>query len=159
MNGGWTDLLKGRSRRNRAYAKHKLTFFERYFPSAFKVARGKLTRHYVDLFAGPGVWHDPDGGRHLGSPLKALALSAHAGPGNGFTEAFFVNRNGEDHEALASRIELMVERGMTDLAQDRIHLIHGDANEELAAATSTSSSRSTWRCSVSSGTRSNTPTP
>ncbi len=127
----WADILRGRSRQNGEYAKHKLTFFDRYLPPAFVATSRKLTRHYVDLFAGPGVWRDPGGHHHLGSPLKALSISADVGTGKGFTEAFLVNRDPKGHAALSVRIDNMVARGLTNLPRESIHLLGTDANEEI----------------------------
>lgn len=126
-----SDLLAGHCRSNALYATQKLSFFDRYFPAAFKVAARKYDRVYIDLFAGPGVWQDPQGHRRLGSPLRALSISKERGNGRGFTEAYFVNQAPEDHEALGDRVDAMVEEGLTDLPRDKIHVIRGDANTEI----------------------------
>ena len=74
------------------------------------------------------MWHDRSGRRHLGSPLKALALSGDAAPGDGFTEVFLVNKDHRDHMALDTRIDMLVDRRLTNLPRDRIHVAHDDAN-------------------------------
>ena len=128
----WHDVVAGRSRPNGPYAAHKLTFFDRYLPPAFKATKKKRTRHYLDLFAGPGVWNTPDGARHLGSPLKVLELCTQLPFGEAFTELYFVNRAGEDHEALNARVDMMVERGLTNLPREAIRTIHADANRTIS---------------------------
>ncbi|MEK9499859.1 three-Cys-motif partner protein TcmP [Gaopeijia maritima] len=128
MDAAWEQVLKGRSRQNGAYAASKFTFFDNYLPPAYSVTKKKRTRHYVDLFAGPGVWNDPAGTRHLGSPLKVLSLSSARRYGHGFTEAFLVNKSLADHEALTRRVDLMVEEGLINIPRARIHTLHGDAN-------------------------------
>jgi three-Cys-motif partner protein len=125
MTDPWAEILAGHSRQNGSYA----AFFDRYLPPAFAATRRKLTRHYVDLFAGPGVWHEPYGLRHQGSPLAALQLSATVPPGHGFTEVFLVNKDQADHDALSARVDLMVERGLTNLPRAAIHTVHADAND------------------------------
>lgn len=129
LDGQWDEVLSGRSRPNGSYAAAKFTFFDNYLPPAFKITRKKHTRHYIDLFAGPGVWNDPSGARHLGSPLRVLSLSNQLEYGEGFTEAYLVNKDPEDHAALSNRVDLMVERRLTNLPRHRIHTVQGDANE------------------------------
>ncbi len=128
MTEPWQAILSGRSRQNGAYAAQKLTFFDRYLPAAFTATKKKVTRHYVDLFAGPGVWNEPAGKRHLGSPMKVLKLSAQLPSGDGFTEVFLVNKNLADHEALSARVDRMVADGLTNLPRTQIHTINADAN-------------------------------
>ncbi|RMH11867.1 MAG: hypothetical protein D6701_14440 [Gemmatimonadetes bacterium] len=92
MDGAWSELLGGHCRTNRSYALEKFTFFDRYLPAAFRATKRKRTRHFVDLFAGSGVWRDEAGDRHLGSPLHVLRLSTES-EAPGFTEFFFVNKD------------------------------------------------------------------
>lgn len=127
----WVDILSGVARPNGAYAVQKLTFFDRYLSPAFQATRRKLTRHYLDLFAGPGVWEDPTGQRRIGSPLKALTLSGAVPYGEGFTEVFLVNQDETDHAELDRRVDLLVERGLTNLPRSKIHCVQGDANVEV----------------------------
>lgn len=130
MTGGGARLPKGGSDRvriNGRYALKKMTFFDNYLPPAFDVAAKKVTRHYVDLFAGPGIWADNRGKQYLGSPLKVLEISGEAGP-KGYTHATFVNKNRKDHAALLARVDQMVAEGRTNIPRHQIKLVWGDAN-------------------------------
>jgi three-Cys-motif partner protein len=78
-------------------------------------------RHYVDLFAGPGLCRfDDDSGEADGSPLVALGVP------HPFTQYHFVDTDGAALEALKRRIE---QRGITA----SVAYYQTDANEAVDA--------------------------
>ena len=87
-----------RARANRAYAKEKLSFIERFVPPALTVDTTMPARVYVNLFAGPGRNVDPlTRDEFDGACLRALAAR-----GLG-THAVLVNLDADDH-ALGVRL-------------------------------------------------------
>jgi three-Cys-motif partner protein len=60
------------ARENGLYARKKLDFLKRYLPLALQATKRKPTRHYVDVFAGPG-WNIAKGNEteFEGSPIIA----------------------------------------------------------------------------------------
>lgn len=117
------------ARDNGEWGKDKLQFLEEFGPLALKATSAKHTRIYLDLFAGPGinVTRDRSTEEYLGSPLRALSLEA---PGSGarFTDAYFVNLDIDDNEALAARVAEAVAGGSSLLPAGSIHCLHGDSN-------------------------------
>lgn len=109
----------------------KLEFLTQFGPPALDATKTKLTRCYIDMFAGPGV----NIGRttreeFLGSPLSALDL---VGPqtGTAFTDAFLVNESRTGHEALTTRIDRLYSSAPRATSRDRVRTILGDVNTEI----------------------------
>jgi three-Cys-motif partner protein len=121
-----------RARDNGPWAREKLEFLQRFAPPAFKVAKTKLSRHYLDLFAGPGLNKIRKSGEEIeGSPLRALSLCSETDPSLHFTHATFVNRNRLDHGALETRVARRFEAGDSVIAEANVRCVQGDANEVL----------------------------
>ena len=100
------------ARENGRWALEKLEFLEYYGRVALTVTRTFRTRHYLDLFAGPGMnvdMHRP-AEEWEGSPLRALRLVDEAEQTVAFTHATFVNKSEEDFSALRVRIDRLYER-------------------------------------------------
>lgn len=121
-----------RARDNGAWAREKLEFLERFAPPALKVAQRKLTRHVLDLFAGPGINMLRGSTTELeGSPLRALALHADGDTSRRFTHATFVNRNRADHRTLQERVSRRMTTRRSLIPAANVRCVHGDANELL----------------------------
>lgn len=121
-----------RARDNGEWGIDKLEFLSEYGPIALKATQGKRTRHYLDLFAGPGVNVVRGGAREFeGSPLRALEIHAPGDSRIHFTDAWFVNRDRRDCEALESRVARRASERRLLLDVANVHLIRGDANEHV----------------------------
>ena len=110
----------------------KWSFLDEYGPVALKATTRKMTRVYVDLFAGPGLNSlsgSGDGEIIEGSPLRALELRTADAPPLSFTDAYLVNQVTEEDDALRRRIEQRIAAGRSRIPARRIHLLHGDANQ------------------------------
>ena len=119
------------ARKTGDYAREKLDWLEEYFRAALSATTKKLDRAYVDLFAGPGV--NLSGRLEFeGSPLRALRARGGGQRGPAFTEAFLVNADLAQHQALQKRVSHLVERGESTVSSDKTTLIHGDANLEIS---------------------------
>jgi len=117
-------------RDNGEWAKRKLEFLEQFGPVALKATRTKVSRVYVDLFAGPGINQpEPPQVPFDGSPLRALSLRSDIG--EAFTDAYFINKDPLDHAALDARVSAAIRDGHSYVSRDRAHVWHGDANERL----------------------------
>jgi three-Cys-motif partner protein len=92
------------ARRNGAWAKDKLSFLDEFIPPALQATFRKLQRHYVDLFAGPGINVDDSGEEFEGAALRVLKMTAQSNPSVGFTHAKLVNLDPRADEALRQRI-------------------------------------------------------
>jgi three-Cys-motif partner protein len=98
------------------------------------MARKKISRHYVDLFAGQGSFRDEQGRIHDGSALRALTMGGPDAPGIvGFTDATLVNLYEVHHDALRSRVDALCAAGRSGLPRSRIQLLQADANEAIPA--------------------------
>lgn len=119
-----------RARDSGEWGEEKLDFISTFGPPALKATAAKRSRHYIDLFAGPGI--NRVRGRTLefdGSPLRALELAAPGDPGTAFTDAVFVNRDRRDHEALEQRVAFRAADGRSRISVHRVRCIRGDANK------------------------------
>ena len=111
------------------WAKEKLDFLDRCFPPALAATRSKIQRHYVDLFAGPGLNVDPRNGEEFsGSALRALTARSQADPRVYFTHGWLVNLEAEDHEALFARVERLFAEGRCPTARGNVRNVPDDAN-------------------------------
>jgi three-Cys-motif partner protein len=115
------------------WAKAKLEFLDLYLPSALTALENKVAgRHYIDLFAGPGmnVGRD-DGENFVGSPLRALKAASKSKTGRGFTHAVFVNKDPRHAEALQRRIDVLYQRGQAAISRANVRNLCEDANVVL----------------------------
>ena len=124
---------KLRARDNGEWGRTKLEFLENFGPPALKATVAKRSRHYVDLFAGPGVniIRDSGGEEFEGSPLRALQLTTPDGFGTAFTHAALVNRDGRDHRALEQRVRRAVREGRSRVPLEDIDLLQGNSNQVI----------------------------
>jgi three-Cys-motif partner protein len=119
------------ARDNGEWAVEKLAFLDFFGPVAIDATERKRERHYVDLYAGPGLNVQRGGTTEFdGSPLRALQLHGLKHPTLHFTDAWFVNLDSKDHGALGERIRRRVESGRSLIQDARIRSIKGDANEQ-----------------------------
>lgn len=126
-----TDGLRARD--NGEWGEEKLDFISTFGPPALKATAAKISRHYIDLFAGPGINRIRGGSREFdGSPLRALELSAPGEGGLAFTNAVFVNRDRRDHEALEHRVAIRSAEGRSRIPATRVTCVRGDANDIVA---------------------------
>lgn len=121
------------------WAREKLVFLEKYLPECLSATQSKPTRHYVDLFSGPGrnIFVDRKTGKNCGeypgSPLIALG-SSHTRPSGEsvrFTHFHFCNYNRLDHAALEGRLATAASGDQTFPRDAEIHHDLGDANCEV----------------------------
>jgi len=126
-----SDGLRGRL--SGEYARTKLSFLDDYVPLALAVTHRMPRRWFLDLFAGPGRNIDRDRARaeFEGSPIRALQLTAK--DGTPFTDAFFVNKELPDHEALNERVSRLCAAGGSRIAENRIRILNEDTNLVLPA--------------------------
>jgi three-Cys-motif partner protein len=123
-----------RARDNGEWGEQKLDFITTFGPPALRATQAKRSRHYIDLFAGPGINRVRDHSREFdGSPLRAIELTGEGSPPVSFTDAVFVNRDRRDHSALQARIASRVSEGRSRLGLDRIACHRGDANVCVSA--------------------------
>lgn len=110
---------------------HKLAFLEHFGPSALEATGAKLTRAYLDLFAGPGIniVRGGNGKEFIGSPLKSLELKSRSG--STFTDHFFVNLEGAHYGALTQRVDNMFTNKKCHVARDRIRVLNGNSHDLL----------------------------
>lgn len=122
-----------RARDNGAWAEDKLAFLTTFGPPALKATQSMPTRHYLDLFAGPGInrVRGTAATEIEGSPLRALELSAPGEPTLHFTHATFVNRDARDHRALEQRVGWRVKAGRSLIPREKVRCVPGNANEVL----------------------------
>lgn len=121
-----------RARKGGEWAKEKLDFLSYYGPVALTATAKKPERHFLDLFAGPGlncIKNSPE--EFDGSPLRAIELSSTRRPPKSFTDCWFLNLDRRDHIALEKRIDGRVKAGRSRLPRNHVHCIHGDANVEV----------------------------
>jgi three-Cys-motif partner protein len=121
-----------RARDSGEWGKDKLEFLSQFGPVALRATTSKLSRHYVDLFAGPGLNRIRGGGTEfVGSPLRALELQAVGEGVSAFTDAWFVNRDRRDDVALKERVRQSMLAGNSRIHSEHIHCVRGDANEAI----------------------------
>lgn len=121
-----------RARENGAWAAEKLDFLDRFVPPGLSIAKTKLSRVFVDLFAGPGMNVVPDNGREIeGSTLRALKLRGTGRDGPPFTHLHAVNLNSLDGVALSKRVESLYSARRALVPRPNLAMHHGDANELL----------------------------
>jgi three-Cys-motif partner protein len=114
------------------WAKVKLSFLDFYCPTALLITRKIPERHYIDLFAGPGLNIDRETGEEFaGSPLRVLRSRAKTG--TTFTHAVFVNTTKRDHDALERRVNATYEAGEAVIPRENVRLVLSDANVALPA--------------------------
>lgn len=121
------------ARDNGAWGADKLDFLHYFGPPALKATQAKHTRHYVELFAGPGmnVVREGQGSEFEGSPLRALQLHAPNDELIHFTHAVFINKQKRDHEALQRRVAASVASGRSLIEPAHVVCCPGDANQVL----------------------------
>lgn len=126
----WVIASDGlRARRNGRWGKEKLSFFDDFLPAALKATGAKLQRHFVDLFAGPGLNVDPATGEEFeGSTIRVLRSAAHADDSLHFTHAVFVNKDSDDQDALRSRVERLRKSGGCRVPEEHVEFVNADAN-------------------------------
>ena len=118
-----------RARDNGEWARQKLAFLDEFVPPALKATERKRSRHYVDLFAGPGRNVARDGsGEFEGSPLRILSAHAPNNPLLTFTDAAFINYAQRDHAALTERVRRRLLEGESRIPAGRVETLQGDAN-------------------------------
>lgn len=117
------------ARVNGTWAKEKLSFLEEYMPPALQATKRFAERHYVDLFAGPGINVGENGREFDGGALRVVRATAQAEPEVGFTHATFVNVHGPSHDALEERLHNDCAGGRCVVPYASIRCVPGDANE------------------------------
>ncbi|MDB4914199.1 MAG: three-Cys-motif partner protein, partial [Gemmatimonadetes bacterium] len=118
-----------RVRDNGEWGIEKLEFIDAFGPQALLATKSKLSRHYVDLFAGPGM--NRIRGRQQefdGSPLRALELTAQGNSAVSFTNAVFLNLDPLDHAALQARVQRRISEGKSRIPASQVVCTQGDAN-------------------------------
>lgn len=111
------------------WAKQKLSYLDDYVPPALKATERKWQRHYVDLFAGPGLNIDRKTGEEFpGSPLRALTLTAPGDARLRFTHASLVNKNPACNAALETRIARGIGANTIQLPKGHVVQLCDDAN-------------------------------
>ena len=112
------------------WGREKLEFLEHFGPVAMQATASKHERHYVDLFAGPGLnrLRGTIAGEFDGSPLRALEIVAPSDPGLHFTHAWLVNKDRGDDGALRDRIRDRLRQGRIRVPEGNIHMLRGDSN-------------------------------
>lgn len=126
-----SDRLPARD--NGPWALDKLSFIDEFVPPALKATRRKKQRYYVDLFAGPGLNVNDEGGgaEFEGSSLRALAATAYEEPDVFFTDAILVNKSQADHDALQERVRRYAATGAIHTPLSRIEMLRADANQVI----------------------------
>lgn len=121
-----------RARDNGPWGEEKLAFLSRFAPVALTATRRIPQRHYVDLFAGPGLNKIRGSSQEFsGSPIRVIEMVSDRPPDTCFTHAWFVNYVKADHKALQTRVDRELEAGRSRIARENLHCIHGDANHEV----------------------------
>lgn len=111
------------------WAQVKLDYVRRYIDVFEKSMRDKWhTRHFIDLFAGPGKCRDRDSGAiYLGSPLIALNTQFP------FTDYFFVDADPENMSALERRCAVSRKKNsircLTDDSNNAVKSIVAEINQ------------------------------
>jgi hypothetical protein len=81
-----------RARDNGAWGKEKLAFLDYFGPVALRATERKRHRHYVDLFAGPGINKVRQSSEEFdGSPLRAIEMRADGRQDIHFTDVWCLN--------------------------------------------------------------------
>ncbi len=120
------------ARESGQYAKRKLAFIDYYCPVAIDATEKKRHRRYIDLFAGPGLNVIRGSKEEIeGSALRVLASRGTLHPELSFDEAFLVNLDQADHQALKARVEAAIAAGRCVVPPSRVHIETGDANRLL----------------------------
>ena len=127
---------QAQERRNGRYAQEKLSFLNRFVPPALRATKSKLTRHYIDLFAGHGQFPDECGVLHDGSPLRALTIGGVETGGVSFTDATLINLKEAHHEKLKANVHRARADGRMALPADRIAFVNENANTAIASVLS-----------------------
>jgi three-Cys-motif partner protein len=121
-----------RARDNGEWGADKLAFISHFAPVALTATQNVPQRHYIDLFAGPGLNRVRNSNEEFeGSPLRIIKTVSDRAPERYFTHAWFVNYSKKDHEALRIRITRDVEAGRSRIPIERIKCICGDSNREV----------------------------
>jgi three-Cys-motif partner protein len=114
------------------YSRKKLAFLRLYFPPAIDATQQKRRRIYVDLFAGPGLNVIRGSGEEFESgALTALRSCGYSRTDLAFTDAHLVNLEEVDHDAIESRIGVLVQSGHCRVPPNGIHCHQGDCNTVL----------------------------
>jgi len=112
-----------------SWAQEKLSFIDRFLPVALQATQSKRERHYVDLFAGPGLNIDRTSGAEFpGAAIRALRAAAPNAHGATFTHAHFVNLSRSHHAALRVRSDREVAEGRSRVPGSKIVHLLEDAN-------------------------------
>lgn len=116
------------ARRNGAWARDKLSFLDQFLPPALQATKRKLERHYVDLFAGPGLNIDDEGNEFPGGAIRALKARAQADDSVGFTHAYLVNLDDKADAALRARVARSCDDGSCAVRPSAVQYFNEDAN-------------------------------
>ncbi len=122
------------SRPSGVWSRTKLAFLDEFGPVALQATLGarqpKRSAVYVDLFAGPGVCSE--GSEFFyGSPLRAVTLRTTQG--FAFTDAYLVNRDPAQYNALEHRLDALDRAGALAIPRHRIRNLLGDTNHLVHA--------------------------
>ena len=126
-----------RARKAGEWAHEKLSFLDEFIPAALQATgvardagkRPKLERWYIDLFAGPGRnVVEETGEEFAGSAIRALTMSAIKDSNVHFTHAVLVNKNKDDHAALAARVKQLRAEGRCPISEKNLKEPRHDAN-------------------------------
>lgn len=115
------------------WAEDKLNFLDRLAPAALTATRRKPGRHYIDLFAGPGLW-TPDSSV---VPRDSAALRMIEARGfrtsDAFTHATFVNLDHDHAESLRWLVEDRIASGRCHVPAANIRYVTADANRVVSS--------------------------
>lgn len=119
-------------RPNGEWAEEKLTFLDRYVGPALNATRRKPGRHYIDLFAGPGLWHEREGAAvRDGAALRMVAAEGTT-PETAFTHATFVNLSGDHDRSLRGLVGERISAGRCRIPPSNLKFVNDDANAVVA---------------------------
>lgn len=123
-----SDGLRGRA--SGEWARTKLKFLDDYLPPALAVTHKFRRRWYLDFFAGPGrnIDRDRNHAEFDGSPMRALKYHMPRRVDVALTDAFFVNKDVEDHSALEDRVDRACAAGESMIPRPRIRIRNDDTN-------------------------------
>ena len=130
--GEWEIASDGlRARENGEWAKRKLEFLDQFGPPALDATEKKRRRVYIDLFAGPGLnlAHTTGGGEFESGALRMLTMRGSGEARPAFTDAYLVNLDRDDQQALTERVDRLDHATRLALPRGAIRLLEGDANQ------------------------------
>jgi three-Cys-motif partner protein len=116
-------------RSNGLWAEDKLGFLDRYVPPALTATGGKPARHYVELFAGPGLWQEcPGAPKRDGAALRMIATEGKGVPPPTFTHGTFVNLDPDHDASLREMVGSRIRAGECRIPPRNLHFEKNDAN-------------------------------